>query len=159
MILMSSGRLRLVAAMLAIGLTALAGAACESHAPTSPSPPPAAPDLTGTWTGSAADSSGPGTMTWRITQTATSLTGTVAMTDSATNAGGRGSISASVSGTSIHFSISVPAGGFDSPFGSCTASVSGDAQASSSSITGTYSGVNSCTGAITAGQVTLARTG
>ena len=59
----------------------------------------------------------------------------------------------------MHFSISVPAGGFDSPFGSCTASVSGDAQATSSAINGTYSGVNSCTGAITAGQVALVRTG
>jgi hypothetical protein len=98
-------------------------------------------------------------MTWQITQSGTSFAGTMTMTDAATNASGRGSISGSLSGASMHFSISVPVGGFDAPFASCGADVSGDAQISSSSITGAYAGQNSCTGSITSGQLTLARAG
>jgi hypothetical protein len=98
-------------------------------------------------------------MTWRITQTSTSVSGTLTMTDGTTNVSARGLISGTVTGSAIHFSMSVPAGGFDNPFSSCTADVSGDAQMSSSAMTGTYSGVNSCTGAITSGQLTLSRTG
>ena len=55
------------------------------------------------------------------------------MTDGGAGLGGRGSVSGTVSNGSIHFSISVSAGGFDSPYESCTAEVSGAGQASTSS--------------------------
>ena len=127
-----------------------------SSLPTQPSP--SVPGtLTGTWSGSASDSSGPGQMSWQITQSDMSFSGTVTMTDSGTGLRGQGSVSGTVSNGSIHFSISVPAGGFDSPYASCTAEVSGDAQASTFSITGTYSGSNSCADAITSGQLSLSR--
>jgi hypothetical protein len=113
--------------------------------------------LTGTWSGSASDSSGPGRMSWQITQTGTSFSGTATLTDSGTALGGRGSVSGTVSNGSIHFSITIPAGGFDSPYASCAGEVSGDGQSSTASIAGTYSGSNSCTGAITSGQLTLNR--
>lgn len=132
------------------------GGSSGSTGATSPTPTPPAPaSLTGTWSGPASDSTGPGAMAWQITQTGTSFSGTVTMTDTSTGLTGRGSVSGTVSGSSIHFSITVPAGGFDSPFASCTASVTGDGQASSSSITGTYSGSSSCNGTIGSGKLTL----
>ena len=120
--------------------------------PTSPSGPAS---LSGTWSGSASDSSGPGQMSWQVTQAGESFSGTMTITDTGTGLGGRGSVSGTLSNASIHFSISIPAGGFDSPYAACTANVTGDGQASTSSITGTYSGSNSCAGTITSGQLTL----
>jgi hypothetical protein len=128
--------------------------------PTQPSaaPTPSAPtSLTGIWSGTASDSSGPGQMSWQLTQAGTSFSGTATLTDSGTGLSGRGSVSGTVSNTSIHFSLGVPAGGFDSPYASCTAEVSGDGQISTASITGTFAGSNSCTGAITSGQLTLSK--
>lgn len=135
----------------------VAGAGCGS--PTQPSAASTVVNLTGTWSGSASDSSGPGQMTWQMTQTGSSCSGTLTMTDAGANINGRGSVSGSISGPSIRFALSVPAGGFDSPYTSCSADVSGDAQVSGSSITGTYSGANSCTGAVASGHVTLTRSG
>lgn len=94
-------------------------------------------------------------MSWQLTQTDASFSGTVTMTDTGTGLNGRGSVSGTASGSSIRFSINVAAGGFDSPYASCTASIAGDGQASASSITGTYAGSNSCSGAISSGQLTL----
>lgn len=81
------------------------------------------------------------------------------MTDTATNITGHGSLTGSVSGSLVHFVITVPIGGFDGAFNFCSATVTGDLQASASSMTGTYTGTNSCSGAITAGEVTLTKSG
>jgi hypothetical protein len=140
-------------------LTALAlfaAAACGGGStPTEPSSPA---NVNGTWTGSATDSSGPGTMTWRITQSGASFSGSLTITDNSTNVTGRGTVSGSVSGSSLQFSLSVPAGGFDAPYTSCSSTVSGSGTSSSTSITGTYSGssTGACsTGTIASGQLTL----
>jgi hypothetical protein len=142
--------------MFAIGIGAT-GVACGS--PTQPNPAPSQMNLAGTWSGPASDSSGSGQMTWQISQTASVISGTLTMTDAATNITGHGSINGSLSGSLVHFVITVPMGGFDGAFGSCSATVTGDMQASASSMTGTYTGTNSCSGAITAGQVTLTKSG
>jgi hypothetical protein len=119
--------------------------------------PVAPPTLTGTWSGSAEDSSGPGEMTWQIDQSGSSVSGSLTLVDAGTNIRGRGSVSGSVSGTLLHFSLSIPAGGFDAPYESCTADVSGEGETSSSSLTGTYAGTSSCTGAIVSGRMTLTK--
>jgi hypothetical protein len=147
-------RFGVFAIALALGLSA-AAAACSS--PTQPPSEPAEGDVTGTWTGSATDSSGDGRMTWQLIQTGDTFSGTITMTDTASSISGHGSISGTVSMSLLRFAISIPVGGFDSPFASCSTEVSGEAQATSSFITGTYLGVNSCTGAVTAGQVALSR--
>ena len=135
-------------------LFALTG--CDS--PTIPSSQqPVQLNLTGTWTGAASDTSGPGSMIWHLSQTGSSCSGTLTMSDTATSKAGRGSVSGTVSGTALHFTIDIPAGGFDSPYDSCSTEVAGDAQASASSIAGTYSGTNSCTGIIASGQFALAK--
>jgi hypothetical protein len=94
-------------------------------------------------------------MSWQLRQTGTSFSGGVTIVDSATGITGRGSVSGTVSGSSISFSINVPAGGFDSPFDSCSANVSGNGQVTSAAILGTYAGSSSCSGSLTSGQFTL----
>jgi hypothetical protein len=147
----SRDRVRLFEVVLAIALSALS--ACGS--PTEPQH--AEGDIAGLWTGSAIDSSGAGQMTWQIVQTGASFSGAITMTDTASNVRGRGSVAGTVDGSSLHFSISIPVGGFDSPFASCSTDVSGDATSSASLITGAYSGLNSCSGAVTSGQISLSR--
>jgi hypothetical protein len=125
-----------------------------SGTPTSPTP---SGTLTGTWRGTASDSSGPGQMTWQITQSGNSFTGTMSVTDTATTLTGRGSISGTVSGANLHFAITIPAGGFDAPHGGCTAQVDGDGELSGTSITGAYNGSNSCAGTVASGQLSLTK--
>jgi hypothetical protein len=114
-------------------------------------------NLTGTWSGPASDSSGPGRMIWQISQIGPSFSGALTMSDGTTNVTGHGSVSGTLTGTVIHFSIAVPAGGFDHPYDFCSANVDGDAQTSAASIAATYAGMNSCTGVIAAGALTLAK--
>ena len=134
--------------------TAISG--CDSKAPSAPTPPPAVV-LSGTWSGSGSDSSGPGQITWQLTQTDSSFAGTLTMVDTATKVTGRGSVTGTLAQSSIHFSMSVPAGGFDPPYESCSSAVSGDGLVSGSSVQGSYSGVNSCTGTGLSGQIALTR--
>jgi hypothetical protein len=94
-------------------------------------------------------------MTWTLTQSGSSFSGTLTMNDTTTAVTGRGTVSGSVSGATLQFSLSVPSGGFDSPYASCSATVSGSGSASASTITGTYSGSSSCTGAVSSGQLSL----
>ncbi len=138
-------------ALVVLGLTVL-HPACGGG-PAAPSTDPV--DLTATWSGPASDSSGLGEVTWRITQSGTAFSGTLLLTDAETGVSGRGAVSGTIAGSSIDFLMTVPAGGFEGPYTSCAASVSGNARAASSSITGTYSGSNSCSGAIGSGQLKL----
>jgi hypothetical protein len=140
---------------LLLALIALASALSACGRSPSMTQPSEDVDLAGTWSGSASDSSGPGEMAWQLTQTGASFSGTLTMTDAASGYRGRGSVSGTVSGSTIRFSMSVPAGGFDDPWTGCSAEVTGEGTATSSSLTAGYSGSNSCTGAITSGQLTL----
>ena len=128
----------------------------SSGGTTQPSPTPSATmNLSGSWSGSASDSSGPGQMAWQLAQTDASFSGTVKATDTSTGAVGTGSVSGTVTGSTVQFSITIPAGGFPSPYASCTSNVAGSGQATSSTITGTYNGTSSCAGTIGSGQFTL----
>lgn len=140
-------------------LCSLACGGSSGGSPTAPSPtsPSAPASVTGTWSGSASDSSGPGQMTWQITQSGSSFSGTMTMTDTSSQATGRGTVTGSVSGGTIQFAISVLAGGFDNPYSACTADVSGSGTVAATSMTGTYAGSSSCSGAISSGQLTLTK--
>jgi hypothetical protein len=137
---------------MALALSGACGGASSS--------PPAAPsassvNLAGSWRGTATDSSGEGSLTLQVTQSGTDLSGTVTM--SVITVIGRGTVTGTVSGSTIRLTITIPAGGFDAPFSGCTATVSGDGQASASAINATYTGTNSCSGPVTKGQLTLAK--
>lgn len=130
------------------------GAGCGG--PTAPSSP-APPAIAGVWTGQITDTSGPAEATWQLTQSGASISGSVALLDPATGFQVRGSVSGTLGGSALQFSLTVPVGGFDAPYSNCSADIVGDAQATSSSIVGEFSGTNSCTGPISSGRVTLSR--
>jgi hypothetical protein len=113
--------------------------------------------LTGLWSGQLSDSSGPGRFTWELTQDGASFSGSGTIEDPDTSFRARGTISGSVFRSTLRFSMHIPAGGFDDPFGTCSADVTGDGQINAGSVTGQYSGTNSCSGPITSGQFTLAK--
>jgi hypothetical protein len=144
---------RLFLIALAFGLIATACSKGSGDTPSTPTPPNTT--VSGTWSGTATDSSGDGSMTWALSQSGTSFTGNLTMADRASGVTGRGSVTGTISGSSLQFSISVPSGGFDEPSAACSASVTGTAVASASSISGTYSGSNSCSGGIASGQINL----
>src|SRR4051812_31942122 len=94
-----------VTAMLVFGVVAIG---CKGGGSSTPSAPSAI-TVNGTWSGTASDSSGPGTMTWQLSQMGTTFSGTLTMKDSTVNVTGRGSVSGTLSGSSLQFSMSVPA--------------------------------------------------
>ena len=141
-----------------LALAVVSAVACRggSSSSTQPSPTPATTaNVSGSWSGTASDSSGPGQMTWQLTQTDTSFTGTATVTDTTTGVSGTGSVSGTVTGSTVQFLITIPGGGFPSPYATCAANVSGSGQATSSTITGTYVGTSSCVGTLGSGQFTL----
>jgi hypothetical protein len=150
-----TGGLRGVTLGVVLPVALLAGACGGRRSPTAPSG--TAVDVTGTWSGSATDSSGPGTMRWEVSQSDLAFRGSLILTDTATGVTGRGAVSGTSTSTGLTFSAEVAPGGFGSPYGSCSANVAGQGTVSGSSITGTYSGTNSCSGIISAGQFTLNR--
>jgi hypothetical protein len=136
----------------------LAAPACKGNS-SSPSSPTGSANLSlgGTWNGTASDSSGPGQMTWNVTHSGGSISGTFSMVDTQTKLTGRGSLAGTLSGSTLKFSLRVPAGGFDAPHGACQSEVSGEAEASAIEIAGTYSGTSTCAGTIAFGQFRLSR--
>lgn len=148
---------RLFVGLVAFALIASSGACSkDSSTPTTPSAPPASTaNVAGAWVGTASDSSGPGRMTWQLTQSGASFSGSLTITDTGTNTTGRGTVSGTVSGSALQFSLTVPAGGFDSPYAACSSTVSGTATASAAAITGVFAGSSSCTGTIASGQLNL----
>ncbi len=136
-------------------VAALAGTAACSRTPTTPSG--AAFDVGGHWAGAAADTTGFGDLQWQVTQSGGTFTGTVAITDRTVPVTGRGTISGSILSSTLRFTMVVPSGGFDEPFGECSTTVTGDATTTASTLTGTYSGVSTCGGKVYGGQFTLRR--
>ena len=155
-------------------VTSLAVAACGESvytpaAPTQTSPTPLT-SLSGTWTGSAADTSGPGKMIWTVSQNGTAMTGTMNISDTGRSMMGTGSMQGTVSGSTMAFHMTVPTGGFAGMMSSCAMGVDGQGSMSSDghTMTGTYTGNmsgmmsggmmgQSCGGAMNNGQFTLTR--
>lgn len=111
-----------------------------------PSPP--ALNLTGNWSGPSTNSFESGTLTLQLTQTGTFVNGTGSLARSDVTRGCN--IQASLSGTTLTFTINIGAQG------GCPTTVGGTAQVSSTSIDGTYSGT-SCQGSVSNGRLTLSR--
>ncbi len=152
--------------LVAISVLGLFLAACGS------SSSPTTPDslVSGTWSGSATDSttaalgsggmmgqSGMGTMTWQLTQSGSNVTGTARF---AGMAGGMmaGTLAGTLSGRDMTFTMDMPAGSMMSG-GTCSAHSSGTAHmdAGAMTMTGNYSGTNSCAGSFNNGQIMMAR--
>ncbi len=153
------------AALLAIGtvfVAACGNSSTTSGTPTGPSP---TVNLTGTWSGSASDSSssvvgptgmmgqqGMGDMTLQFTQSGDSVTAT--MTFAGEFGHMPGSMTGTISGDTLTFTMTMPMG---SMMSACAVSGSGTMQISGNTMTGTYSGSNSCDGPFNGGHMTLTR--
>ena len=94
-----------------------------------------------------------GQMTWQMTQTDANATGYMEM--SAFQGSGRMAIAGTISGQTMTFTMNIPTGGMPEP--GCAATGSGTAQMNGNTMTGTYSGTNTCSGRFSNGQFTLSR--
>ena len=174
-------RLWHVSVMLAsvVGFTACGG---STSAPAGPTPVQTTPGsqigsgtsaATGTWVGTAVDSSGTamgmsmgsmgmgmpggsmGNMTWQVTQTGTTFTGTVSFA----NYRGNGSmqVSGTMNGRTGTFTMTMPNGTM--PMAGCSGQVTGtfDMDDMLARMTGAYTGTTTCSGPFDHGQMTLIR--
>jgi hypothetical protein len=146
------------AAVLVMGFAA----ACGGNSPAAPSAPVS---VSGTWSGTASDSSssmgagsmmgqvGAGTMTWQLAQSGSTVTGS--MSFSGMSGQMPGSFSGTMSGQDMTFTMNLPAGSMMSA--GCSAQATGTAHLNGTTMTmtGTYSGSNSCNGAFSNGQMTM----
>ena len=159
----------------AVGVTACGGSSSMPTAPTAANSPmgTGTSAATGRWVGTAADSSGTtmgmsmgsmgmgmpggsmGNMTWQITQTGTTFTGTVSFA----NYHGSGSmqVSGTMNGMTGTFTMTMPNGTM--PMAGCSGQVTGtfDMDDMMVKMTGTYTGSTTCTGPFDHGQMTMSR--
>ena len=135
-------------------------AACggDNKSSSAPSSTQSSINISGAWSGTAADSTGPGKLNWQIIQNGTLVSGTITVTDTRTNVSGKGTISGTLNGIVLTFTMSIPAGGLPAPFSSCVITTNGTAtNVTSSSMNGVYSGNNSCSGAFNNGTFTMVK--
>ncbi len=114
-------------------------------------------DLTGTYSGSFADSTGSGYFTWTQTQSGANISGTVSATDLYGIPTYTAVLSGTITGTTLNFTINAPAGGINGrPTCTFTSTCIGT-NTNNAKISGTYSGNNSCTGCFTKGNFSVSR--
>ena len=145
-------------------VAALTAAACGGST-SSPTSPGGLATLTGTWVGSASDSTGAmmgagmssammGNTTWSITQIADTFSGTMQFPG---YQGGTMMVSGHMTGKTGTFTMTMPAGSMMT--GRCSASATGtfDMDDMMTQIHGIYAGTNSCAGPFDHGQMSLVR--
>src|SRR3979490_905202 len=144
-------RCRFVASSLACSFLA----ACSSPSVRSPSAPAStttpASGIVGTWTGTGVDSMGTINLTWGLSLTGSTLSGTVAMqaVDSTGSCNSchrtkTGTFSGTIDGTTLSMTMFFPTGGSDQT-PACSAALTGTAaNVSSARTTAIYRGFDSC---------------
>ena len=139
-------------------LTAVTFIGCRSKSstPSSPSPSPSV-NISGTFAGTVSDASGPGRMTWQLTQTGAQVTGTFSATDDTSGIAVTGDVSGTLSDTTLPVRMNTPPGRLPAPFTNCSISSEGTAQVTATTINGTYTGRNSCTGTFGSGRFSLTK--
>lgn len=111
-------------------------------------------EVEGTYSGQAADSSGPGKMTWTLAQAGDAVSGTVSALDQRGTTAFRGELRGTLSQGIITFTIQIPQGGI-SGIPACSISMSGTASVDDQVISGVYSGVSTCTKPLKDGKFSL----
>lgn len=95
-------------------------------------------------------------MTWTLSQTGASISGTFTARDDAAATTAQGTISGTLTGTSLSFVMLIPAGGYPAPCQTATANLAGTASGvTASKITASYSGP-ACGGTVT-GSLSLSK--
>src|SRR5262245_4706721 len=128
-------------------------------------PPPDVLSLAGTWTGTGSDGLGPETFTWVLAQSGDTLSGTVRMRPLSETDGSCGSchkvkdgtISGSVSGSAVTLKMSFALGGTQ-PTPTCRVTMDlSAAGVTSTNLSSTYNGSDSCEPAVALGTITMTR--
>ena len=141
--------------------------ACGGTAPTAPSDTMAS--VAGAWVGIGADSSSSmsagsmmgqndmGTMTWQLTQAGSTVAGPMSFSGSGMQGRMAGSFLGTISGDDMSFTMDMPTGSMMSSGCSSRATGTAHVNRSTMTMTGTYSGSNSCSGTFASGQMTMTR--
>jgi hypothetical protein len=155
----------LITLALAASLASCGGSPAAPTGQTAAVTPPVAA-FTGTWSGTGNDSQGLTSVTWTLTQTGDSVSGTVKTqavdpSDGSCNSCHRnksGTVSGTISGSSVSLRLFFAAGIDGDPTPICsqtldsTVSSAGDGR-----LSGTYSGADTCEGPLTSGALALDR--
>jgi hypothetical protein len=97
-------------------------------------------------------------MTWSLSQSATSFSGTLTLTDNGTGTKATGTVSGSVCWQQHHvFAVRAARRRWTARYTSCSATLLARATVSGSSLSGSYAGSNSCSGTVSTGTVTLSK--
>jgi hypothetical protein len=148
-------------------LLASFAAACGGNASMSPSA--ASTSVAGVWAGSGSDSSSSmgansmmgqadmGTMTWQLTQNGSTVSGPMSFGGSGMQGRMPGAFLGTMSGDDMTFTMDMPTSTMMSS--GCASRATGTAHVNRTTMTmtGTYSGSNSCSGAFTSGQMSMNR--
>lgn len=120
-------------------------------------------NLAGTWAGSGSDGLGPETFTWVVTQSGDTLSGSASMRGPADGSCGSchkfkdGSISGSVSGTTVTLRMSFALGG-SQPTPTCLVTMDVTASdVTTTHLSSSYDGSDSCEPAVARGSITMTR--
>ncbi len=134
----------------------LAAGCSDKSTPTAPSPP----NLTGTWSGALTLQDTPAQMKWTLAQSGTAVSGPVLVLLPTGVVLMNGSLTGTLSGTTLTYTIAVSPGGIPSN-PACTGQLDGTAAVTSGAaptLTGTYALKSStCTTGFTSGTFTLTR--
>ena len=144
---------RVLAPSLLAACAMLAG--CGGSSTTTPSTP-ANSTVTGTWRGTGTDAVEGSQFTWVLVQDGSNnVTGSTSFLGVRSSFNATGPISGSVAGQVFTFSFTLD---FAAPFQFCKVTANGSAQVTSTSLTGSYTGTNSCEGGpFSRGQFTLTK--
>ena len=113
-------------------------------APVVPSPQPPDLDTSGRWSGPESDSIGTGTVTLDLRQDGGTITGSGTVAEDKVRAG---VFAGTLSASTLYFNFNYG--------GNCVRTVHGTMSAGANTMTGTFSGSNSCGGTISNGQISL----
>jgi hypothetical protein len=133
---------------------------------TMPSTTTGTPGLSGTWGGTGIDSQGATAVTWSLTQTGATVSGTVKTQAVDQNDGScsschrnkSGTFAGSIDGATMTLTMHFAAGADGDPTPACTATLSGSASlAAVNQLTAVYSGADSCEGPFLNGNLPMTR--
>ena len=98
-----------------------------------------------------------GTMTWQLTQNGSTVTGPMSFSGSGMQGRMPGSFLGTMSGDDMTFTMDMPTSSMMSSGCSSTATGTAHVDRTTMTMTGAYSGSNSCSGAFATGQMTMTR--
>lgn len=107
-------------------------------------------NLGGTWTGSGSDNSGPGTLVFVLTHSGNEVAGTCTIMDPKSGAGFAGTLKGTTTTDGCEFILTAK-------YQKCDISIKFFGTVSGSTMSGFYSGSNSCSGPVTDGKFNVAR--